>query len=425
MEGSGLSSLPDLDDVVDGFGLLSAAERDRVWMDVERLKRRLSAVQAAMITTVCRDESYVSDGHYSPRAWVTAIANADGRTGGHQVRRARLLAALPVLRAAYAAGDVGDDQVGVLVKLHNNPRCGHLLRDSDDVLTGYARTLAFPDFVQVCARWLAHADPDGAHRDHVAARAGRTVSYRQAGHQFELRVRGDALTGEIIHDVLQAHAEAELLTDLAARTAEHGADSTAVLARTTGQRWFDALEVVALKAASTADMAHVQPTVVIHTTPHGLEDAISTFFGRPSLPQPAERLRLCETDAGTPVDPVDLVIAALCGRIVHIVSDPTGRPIKLGRRSRLFIGAAREAVLLMGDRCTKAGCEIRGGRIELDHTHPWGIGGLSDPDNAGPMCGGHNRSKHRLRITCTRDHTGWHYYRPDGTEIAPRTNNTS
>ena len=414
-----------LADSLEGYADLAPAERDRAWMNLERMKRQLTAVQASMVTTATTHCSFASDGHRTPRAWVTAIANADTWTAGHHVRRARLLAALPQLRAACMAGDIGDDQITLLTKLHNNPRCGHLLRESDDLLTVHARTLAYPDFATVCSRWLAHADPDGAHRDHTEARAARTVTYRQHGHQFELRVRGDALTGEIINDVLKAHADAEMLTDVADRTARSGPDADEPLARTPEQQRFDALEVIMLKAASTTDMAHLRLSVVIHSTEHVLKDAIRTFLGRPGLSDPGERLRLCETNAGTPVDPVDLAIAALFGRITHIVSDPIGRPIKLGRRSRLFTGAAREAILLMNDRCTRHGCHVSGGEIQLDHTHPWIIGGLSDPENAGPMCGPHNRHKHTQRITSKLDETGWHHYRPDGTEIAPRTDDSS
>ena len=46
--------------------------------------------------------------------------------------------------------------------------------------------------------------------------------------------------------------------------------------------------------------------------------------------------------------------------------------------------------------------------------------GHTDQDNAGPNCGWCNRTKHQLNLTVTRDHTGWHYHRPDGTEITPR-----
>ena len=134
---------------------------------------------------------------------------------------------------------------------------------------------------------------------------------------------------------------------------------------------------------------------------------------------------MCQTASGAPVDPHDLVVAALIGRVRRVVTDKAGRVIDLGRTSRFFTGAAREAVLLSGDRCCWPGCEHRGEFIQIDHLTPFngpggGGGGETNPLNGGPMCGTHNRKKHSGRFTVIRDETGWHHYRPDGTEIAPR-----
>lgn len=133
-------------------------------------------------------------------------------------------------------------------------------------------------------------------------------------------------------------------------------------------------------------------------------------------------MRYCETDSGAPVDPRDLVIAALTGQVQRLVSNPAGLTINLGRRSRLFVGSARDAVLLAGKRCCWPGCDAHTGQLQIDHMSPWiSLCGETDPLNGAPMCGHHNRAKHRGRFTVTRDQTGWHHYRPDGTEITPRT----
>jgi len=369
-----------------------------------------------------RTGTYCDDGHRSPVSWVAAIANCDRRSAGRQVRNARVLTDLALAAAAYAAGDIGDDQLVLLGKLHANPRCRALLPDSQDLLVGYAQTLTYPEFEAVCKRWEAHADPDGKHADHETSRANRGVSTTQIGAGFELNASGDALSGEVITEILDQHAEAEYLTDVAEREARYGDDAELhPLERDARQRRYDALYAIFLKAAATTDTTNRLPLVTIHCTQHVLEDAIRTYFGRPTLNDPSERMRLCETDSGAPVDLYDLAVAALIGQVQRIVSDPNGRPIHLGRRSRLFVGAAREAVLLMGDRCTQPGCHIRGRPVQIDHTTPWAMHGHTNANNGGPACGHHNRYKHNQRVTVMRDETGWHHYRPDGTEIAPRT----
>ena len=126
----------------------------------------------------------------------------------------------------------------------------------------------------------------------------------------------------------------------------------------------------------------------------------------------------CETAGGAQIDSRTLAVALLCGQVQRIVTDPKGHTINLGRRSRLFTGAARDAVLLNDDRCSNCGARHPG--VQIDHLLAWEHLGNTDQDNGGPNCGWCNRAKHALKITVTRDETGWHYHRPDGTEIAPR-----
>ena len=134
--------------------------------------------------------------------------------------------------------------------------------------------------------------------------------------------------------------------------------------------------------------------------------------------------RRCETASGHQLDPNDMLAAALTGHVRRVVFDTAGVVIDLGRRSRLFTGSSRDAVML-GDRwCLWPGCDLRTGRCQTDHTTPWATGnGPTSPNNAGPACGRHNRWKQH-RYTTQRDPTGhWHTYRPDGTEIGRLTTN--
>src|SRR5204863_3111340 len=117
----------------------------------------------------------------------------------------------------------------------------------------------------------------------------------------------------------------------------------------------------------------------------------------------SQRLRFCETAGGAPIDPRTFAVALLCGQVQRIVTDPNGHTINLGRKSRLFTGAARDAVLLNDDRCSNCGTRHRG--VQVDHLLSWDKLGFTDQDNAGPNCGWCNREKHRLNIDVRRDET--------------------
>ncbi len=371
--------LADVDAALAQFRGLRGAERDAAFMGVQREIRRLQGVQAALVHEVAVSSSYLDDAHHNVTSWVQAVTNSARSTALHHVQVAALLAELPVLRAAVAAGEIGADQLRLLVGLHSNPRCGHLLADSEALMLGYAKSLRLREFRLVCQRWLAHADPDGAHRDHETSRENRSVtsSNRGAGHEFH--AQGDALTGDILIEIIDRQAAIELEHDIAWRANQYG-DQAAQhpLPRATKQRRYDAFIAVMLNNTNGGGVgtgAGDTPLVNIFTNETTLRYAIRNYFGHDSddLGDPAmsERLWMCHTANGAPIDPHDLVIAALIGNIRRVVTDSSGRVIDLGRKQRLFTGAAREAVLLSGNRCCWPGCEQTGPFLQIDHLTPW------------------------------------------------------
>ena len=429
-----------VDAVVEGFRGLRGWQRDQAFMVVEREIRRLQAVQAAMLHEVSVSVSYVDDAHNSPTAWVQAVTNSSKASAWYRIHVSKLMFEIPWLAAAVADGTVGADQLRLFVQLFTNPRCGHLLVNSQHLLLEPAKCLLLHEFRVVCDRWLAHADPDGAHRDHQTARGNRNVRCHTHGAGHELFAQGDALTGDIITEIIDHHMQAEYDNDVAWRLAEYGDQADLYpLPRTTGQRRYDAFVAVVLKGAGRTGHGAAEVMINIFTNEPTFAWAVSNYFAPDTTstqdlgdPAMSQRLFMCHTASGAPVDPHDLVIAALIGNIRRVVTDTAGRVIDLGRSSRLFTGAARQAVLLTGDRCCRPGCEQRGDHIQIDHLTPFtgnhrdrgggpgGGGGHTNPGNGGPMCGPHNRAKHNSKFSVTRDHTGWHHYRPDGTEIAPR-----
>jgi hypothetical protein len=413
----------DLDD----FRGLSGRVRDEEFLATEREIRRLQAVQAARVRVVETSGSYGDDQFLSVTSWAQGVLNSARDTATAVVRSGRLLVDLPILGAAVNAGSVGSDQLRLLGRLHANDRCRPQLAEFDQILTDAACALTLRQFRQVCEKWEAHADPDGNHTDHEASRKNRSVHLSRIGTGFALRAEGDALTGEMLETIINAHAEAEYLTDVAQRLSIYGdtADQHP-LARTGVQRRYDAFVNVIFKGAGTTQAGGVSPIVNILCTETVLKAAIREFMNATpeNLGEVAvsDRFRLCETAAGTPISNRDLVIAAMIGHIRRVVVDSTGRVIDLGRRNRLFTGAAREAALLSGNTCCWPGCDSNQYNIQIDHLTGWAVHkGSTSPANAAPMCAKHNRAKHNHQITVKRDHTGWHHYRPDGTEIAPRT----
>jgi len=127
----------------------------------------------------------------------------------------------------------------------------------------------------------------------------------------------------------------------------------------------------------------------------------------------------CGTVDGRPLDPTEVVVAALIGQVRRTVAGADGVVMDMSRRTRLFTGARQLAVRLSSRSCVWTGCDVPSSDCQCDHLESFhGPGqGRTDPGNGAPACGRHNRKKEQ-GYTVVRDRYGrYHVYRPDGTEI--------
>jgi hypothetical protein len=173
-------------------------------------------------------------------------------------------------------------------------------------------------------------------------------------------------------------------------------------------------------AAAAPGVVGAEPVVNIVTDSATFEAHLRRAAGQRDveMPRPVEydTFRF-ETTRGMMLDPADIVIAATIGHVRRVVLNSAGVVTDMGRRRRLFTGAAREALDLQSGRCIWPGCGLPANRCQADHVTEWSDLGHTNPENGAPACGRHNRLKSR-GFRAQRDPDGiWHIYRPDGTEI--------
>ena len=173
-------------------------------------------------------------------------------------------------------------------------------------------------------------------------------------------------------------------------------------------------------AAAAPGVVGAEPVVNIVTDAATFEAHLRRAAGQRDveMPRPVEydTFRF-ETTRGMVLDPADIVLAATIGHVRRVVLNSAGVVTDMGRRRRLFTGAAREALDLQSGRCIWPGCGLPANRCQGDHVIEWSDLGDTKPENGAPACGRHNRLKSR-GFRAHRDADGiWHIYRPDGTEI--------
>jgi len=396
-------------------------------LDVDR--RRVVAEQALAVAVAERRQLHVADGHHSMNAYLRATLNCSTAEATQWRRLGRLLDTVPGVADALIDGRIGVAQAHEMARARANPRCGDELIEVRELLMEQAEDLEYDDFRTCVRRWEMLADTDGAHRERDAAAESRNASAVPVGAGIDLRMSGgDPVTAAELIATFNAFVQAEFDRDVAARSAEFGdAGAGEPFARTGAQRRFDALAQIFRRAANARDVdgrrANVTVNLVVdectHTeamVAHGLAPANALD----EVVDPGPAGRRCETAAGTPIHPDDALAASIFGHVRRIVLDGAGVITDMGRRRRLFAGAARDAAQLSARRCSRRGCTIPAELCEIDHLHEHAKGGTTDPSNGGPACGTHNRQKNQGYTTTRDPHTGRVvHHRPDGTPMLP------
>jgi HNH endonuclease len=95
-----------------------------------------------------------------------------------------------------------------------------------------------------------------------------------------------------------------------------------------------------------------------------------------------------QVEAGTPVGP-EIVDKVACVGSLELIKTVDGKPLSIGRRSRVISRRLRRFVLHRDGGCTADGCTSRY-RLEAHHKIPWSQGGPTDADNLIIFCWFHH-----------------------------------
>ncbi len=388
---------------------------------LEALGRRVDAAKVDLVDVIERRGLHRRDGHFSARVMVRHVATLSPAEAAGRAKAAKALRDLPALREAYRRGEVGTCQVRRLARAHANRRVRHRLPDSEARFVQKAAQQSYKAFDHTVTDWVRRVDEDGT--CDLSQRTHDNRDFRIV-QDFDQSWRYDggcgSLQGAQEHDIFEHFYDTETRTDWEKARAEHGDAATAAdLPRTDAQRRADALHEIFLRAASTPPGGTgpqiVTNVVIDQATFERRLDRIAG--GNPGPADPDDEHYRCDTLAGHPVEPTEVVAATLVGQVRRVVMDAAGVVIDQGRSTRLFTGSARLAVQLSSTECLWPGSHVPVTGCQIDHLTPWDPdrgGGSTNPRNGGPACGRHNRLK-ETGYGVWRDPTGtWHVRRPDG-----------
>ncbi|AUH68052.1 MULTISPECIES: HNH endonuclease signature motif containing protein [Gordonia] len=375
---------------------------------LERVHRRLDAVDAALLVEVSDRGAYRKDGYLSLHQYLSSGL----RLGDGEARRRRTSVAaigrftglqgqtLPPSRPATADavtdGVIGAAHVREIDAIMDRipAAVDPLTREQAEAqLAAVARELT-PDGVRAAGiRLLAHLDPDGSLTDErdrkrhrkfaLMPQDRRLMSKVTASLTPALRARFELLLGSWAAPGMNNPADPE-----SPRGACEVADPAAVAAaaerddRTAGQRGHDALVALldaerALTAAATTGNGRLSSQIVVTVTDKELR----------------EHAGVALTATGTRLPVAELIeVAADATPHLAVFSHHTGQALYLGRGRRLASKAQRLMLFARDRGCTAPGCSAPFARTQAHHFPDYADGGPTDVDHLGAACGRHNRS---------------------------------
>lgn len=402
---------------------LTPRELDEQVRALDVAQRRIEAAIVGATEHADRTGHHQLDGHRTVASWLMATTNCTRGEATARARSAELTRRLTTVAAEFVAGRVGIAQVREIARLAANPRTGDQLPESEDILLEAAQSLEFRDFRVVTRRWEQLADADGAHAEHERAHDDRNARCDFDGAVFRFETAHGVVQGTSMRQVFDAFREAEFDRDWEWVKETYGDEANAsLLPRTARQRRADAFVamVLAAAAAGTDDGRAIDTTVNLISDLDQFEQRVEAEITDDDsvidISPSTVRDRRCETTDGIPVDPRQMVAAALLGRIRSIVVDGAGVIVAAGRKRELFTGALREAIQAIDPVCGWLGCNLRAQISAIDHLQPRSRGGPTEPANAKVMCDKHNIFKHTAGYTVERQPDGTiRITRPDGT----------
>jgi hypothetical protein len=347
---------------------------------IVELQRQLSALEAVATRAAGAwdaSQAWAAEGAKTSAAYLAARCGLPRHVAQRRIRLGRALRHLPVLEAAWLAGDVDSAAVNVMVAKRRDATAAAMARD-EELLVGEAKRLTFRAFCRAMAYWEQRNDPDGTDRDGQQQEERRSFHFSQTFQDMWVGdLTLDPVRGAIVDNALRRVYDELFGDDWAEAKVRLGADPSATdLRRTPPQRRADALVELCRRAMAMPKGARKPEP--LFTVLVGYE----TFAGR-----------ICELADRTVVAPGTLVGWLEDSWVERVVFDGPSRVIDVGAHQRVFTGATRRAVEVRDRQCFHPMCEEPAHRCQIDHKEPYAWGGLTTQDNGRVACGFHNRSR--------------------------------
>ena len=320
-------------------------------------------------------ELWAGPGLCSCAHWLNWQCGIGMNAAREKVRVARALGDLPKISGAFRSGEVSYSKVRAMTRVATPDNEDYLMMIAEHGTAHHVETL-----VRGYRRAKRLNDPELANQQHEH----RSFEYHwDDDGSLVFKGRLPAEVGALLMQALSKavdHADEE--SDVTAETREpvsaRRADAIAEMAES----------YLANGPATSSSAERYQ--VMLHVT---AETSASSEIGcgeienGPGVTAETSRRICCDTS------------------VSRIVEDEDGKPLSIGRKSRVIPPAMRRALQSRDRQCRFPGCTHRH-FIDGHHIHHWSEGGETSLDNLVLLCRHHHRLVHEGGFGCERDASG-------------------
>jgi Domain of unknown function (DUF222) len=314
---------PNFDRLLAGIREHSYDELKQMLVQLDADQRRAEAIRAAIVTVITQTSGYSADGQHAVGSFLRSTLSCSNTEALRIGQLARACGRLPVLGETLLAGRVSVSNAVEVARLNANPRVRSELAASVHDLLAEAERFGHADFHTIVRRWETLTDTTGSFKELEGALERRHASVATVNGETIIRASIPGLAGSEVEEIIDRFAQIEFEFDVAAakRITELTGAESGPLARTATQRRADAL-VAALRAGAFADdVVSVGEAIVnIVVDQATFEATVAEAFGE-RAPETASTVRYSETQDGQVIHPVQIVEAAVLGRVRRVVLD--------------------------------------------------------------------------------------------------------
>ena len=415
-------SLADLDAVVDGLlagvAALSGSQASARLADVSRSAAKLSAYRVALVAKIQASQVWRdNDPNATPASFLRGELALDHSEAKADLRAAESCERFPELAQACRDGRVARDKMDAILRvgLRTTQRERALPRFLN-IFIDLAASAPMSALRKALDLWADQIDPITTATDENAAHQRRELHVVQLGDGVKLDGFFGKTQGMHIMAALNGALDKQW-RDTTAKTGSSGNGNSEVsgdgsvvqvqrvagsTARQRADAFIDAI-ITPILAHNLLPTAGGAPATICVTIPlerlqnphQGADpEGVAASITSGTLRLGSATLRATNGPGDTIISTHTATELSCDATVQRVVLSPAGKPLDIGRKTRVIPEHIRTALIIRDDGCIFPGCERPPAWTHAHHIHHWSQGGPTSLNNLALLCPRHHHKIH-------------------------------